>query len=402
MGPIQVLQFFYRAFESIVQVIPERHHIVGVDPRDFGARALTLDGFENARNPGFINLVFDPFLVEVLEPGIGENLGDLDFAEQLELYREGVVRAFLCPAAEAGNQSRCLLAPTHRVDVVDEVQGRAAKVGLELTLLVRRQRGNQVRLACLRQTEKTNGHGCQCYATQAFGQVTGAVQAQVQVVCFAVQARSIAARVADPVQRLTGTFMNSGPVRRELGLFRGQVAHLRFTLPLSSQYLVSLRPASSMVLSSSSRSLRGLKVTFLLLDSMPATTSRSLGSPCFLVCLSGGLTAKRTLSSGAAFSSPMALENLSRPAGVKRSVYSGDAAQRSAASCRKPRRRSPRISSCGESASSPVPTSGSSILPSSDTTRSRYSTSASLITLARSITPICLTVEYGLSAEERK
>ena len=167
--------------------------------------------FQHALDARFVDLVGDPLKVEVLEPRVGENLRQFDFLEQRQFDRELRILARRGAAAEARHQAGGFLAATHRVDVLDEVQALATEIGFQFAVLTGREGRNQVGLAGLGQAEKANGHRRAGHATEAVGQVAGAVQADVQVVGFAVQPWCVAACLANPFQRLTGTFINSGP-----------------------------------------------------------------------------------------------------------------------------------------------------------------------------------------------
>ena len=105
----------------------------------------------------------------------------------------------------------------------------------------------------------------------ALEKLTPAELAQVQPLFISVDPeRDSVARLKDyavffhpKLKGLTGTVVDSVPAVGEGDLFWDLVAHLRFTLPLSSQYLLPLKPSTKVVLSCSERSFL-LKVLSVL------------------------------------------------------------------------------------------------------------------------------------------
>ena len=261
-------------FEALVQVIEQRDHVVSVYTRLQRPGFTAFEGLERFADALFVDDVIDLFLIKILEPGVGQNFRQLDFVEQFELDREVIVFALFRQTAETRDQPGGFFTAAAGVHVLDEVHALRAEVGFQRAFGACGECRNQKGLARLRQAEKPGRHRRGRHTAQALGLIARLVQFQAECVGFAVQARGGDTGFLNPVQRLTGTFIHRGPAVTQRLLLRGQVAHLRFTLPLSSQYLLSLKPATSNVLSCSSKSL--LRNCLSVFDSTWSILSRSL------------------------------------------------------------------------------------------------------------------------------
>ncbi len=174
-------------------------------------------------------------MIEILKPGIGQDDGDLDFAKQTQLHRKVRVQAWRGRTGEPRDQTGGLLAAAYRVYVLDEVQLLSTQPGQQLAFLVRRQGGNQVALACLRQAEETDTHGRRRDPPQAAGQVARAVQITAEGVGLGGDFLDLSGHIGDPVQGQASAGVNGCPGVGELYLSGGQSSHFGLTLPLSSQ-----------------------------------------------------------------------------------------------------------------------------------------------------------------------
>ena len=183
----------------------------------------------------FSDAVSDARLIKVLEPGVAQNLDQIELSKKLELNGKLIDWRRLGTAAKARDHTRRLLAQPHRVDLIHEVHTLATQQGLKALVLPGRQCRNQIRLTGLRDPKKTDGHWPAGRVLVAHGFVTHAVQFVTQVIRFAVQTGCGRARLLNPVQRLGCSGMNGCPLLRQCFLFRGQFVHECFTVPLSSQ-----------------------------------------------------------------------------------------------------------------------------------------------------------------------
>ncbi|MNL01994.1 hypothetical protein D3C87_1224820 [compost metagenome] len=362
--PVAQLQLLQVLGELLMGIVPERHNVVGGDARHHRPVAQALEAGQHLLDALFVQVIGDLLMVEVVEVRVHQDLGDFDFVEDLQRNRVSGGRG-AGAVGEPRHQASGFLAAAGGIHVHQEVDQLGIEAGFELAVLSGGQRRDQVRLASLGQAEEAEPHRGRAGAAKDARGIARAVQAQGDVVGFAVEPLGVGACRADPLDAAGGAVMDGGPAVGQLCLLRRKIAHLRFTLPLSSQYLVSLRPASSMVFSSSSRSARALKVTPMQLVSTFSMPSLSLSSPCFSALLSAS-TCNLTRRYGASPGGTLARANFWRADSFRRKLYSGVAAQRSARNWRNPSRVSPRTANDTVASSSPAPVVGRRMRPSAD------------------------------------
>ncbi|MNP38313.1 hypothetical protein D3C76_1318190 [compost metagenome] len=156
--PVVAVERRQGAGETALQIVPQRDHIILVHARHGAALATFAQLFEQLQHSRFVEVVRHFFRVEVIEVGIGQDLGQFHFGEQLELQWE-IDRPGSGHAAEARHQPRRLLAGPRRVDMGEKVQAAATQFGLQLAVGTRCQGGDQVGFTGLRQAEETHCHG---------------------------------------------------------------------------------------------------------------------------------------------------------------------------------------------------------------------------------------------------
>ena len=135
--PIARVQRAHGVGVMMFQVIPQQHHVVAADPSCWGRCRLLFKALQQCINLCIGDLAVQTLMVEVLEPGVGQDNRDLDLPKQAQLHRELRVLTWRSTACEARDQTGGFFAATDRVYMFDEVQLLRTEFGQQLTFFVR-------------------------------------------------------------------------------------------------------------------------------------------------------------------------------------------------------------------------------------------------------------------------
>ena len=134
-----MLELFHRFSKTAVQIVPQCHHIITADTVvGHWVDGAILKRSQPRLDARFIELIAQQLVVEIVEPGVGQDLGQVYFAKQLQGHRV-IRRGCGLGTGKPRDQTGGLFAAAHRVNFLDEVNRTLPIASLQRAIAARSQ-----------------------------------------------------------------------------------------------------------------------------------------------------------------------------------------------------------------------------------------------------------------------